>query len=252
MKLKNIIESADSADIKPRMEDSRVFYIGVASIPNDDIDNYVSMIKGILENHFDISNIIFIPTRNLESGWQFPIGYKMRIKIDDFLTPEECQKFIVKPDKLKDGWLPASITTPSGAVIKENYRNNDRHMFDDPELANHFTKKLKSYIDDSDKEWSFCGLNERFKIYRYHVGQNFAMHTDAQYSRNDNERSFQTIIIYLNENYEGGETEFFGMDTIMPKTGLAVVFYHHLMHEGLPVVKGTKYALRTDVMYKKR
>lgn len=176
----------------------------------------------------------------------------MRWQIDDFLSYDECQSFIKKPDFIENGWQRATITTPNGAVLQEHYRNNDRHMFDDEKLAEKLFQRLKPHLPDDDPEWKLKGLNERFKIYRYVPGQNFAMHTDAQFIRNENEKSFQTILIYLNEGYEGGETEFFGLEIIPPKTGRAIVFMHHLMHEGLPIIKGTKYALRTDIMYEKR
>ena len=35
-----------------------------------------------------------------------------------------------------------------------------------------------------------------------------------------------------------------------PEWGKALVFYHRQLHEGLPVVRGRKYVLRTDVMYR--
>ena len=35
-----------------------------------------------------------------------------------------------------------------------------------------------------------------------------------------------------------------------PERGKALVFYHRQLHEGMPVVRGRKYVLRTDVMYR--
>jgi len=35
-----------------------------------------------------------------------------------------------------------------------------------------------------------------------------------------------------------------------PERGKALVFYHRQVHEGTPVVRGRKYVLRTDVMYR--
>jgi predicted 2-oxoglutarate/Fe(II)-dependent dioxygenase YbiX len=173
----------------------------------------------------------------------------MRHIIENFLTPEECASLIDRAESA--GMEPATITTPSGAKLDKSYRNNDRLIFDDEELASKLWAKIQNHVVISDETWKPSGLNERFKIYRYCPGQNFAMHTDASFIRNDNERSFQTLIVYLNEEYEGGETEFFGLETVKPKTGMATLFLHHLMHEGLPVESGVKYALRTDVMYER-
>lgn len=48
---------------------------------------------------------------------------------------------------------------------------------------------------------------------------------------------------------EGGATEL-PKHLIQPKTGTAIVFKHEIRHAGLPIVKGTKYVLRTDIMYR--
>jgi predicted 2-oxoglutarate/Fe(II)-dependent dioxygenase YbiX len=57
-----------------------------------------------------------------------------------------------------------------------------------------------------------------------------------------------SCIVYLNDDYEGGELEFvhFGIK-IKPKTGMLVIFpsNYAYMHASHPVTKGTKYALVT-------
>ena len=37
---------------------------------------------------------------------------------------------------------------------------------------------------------------------------------------------------------------------VVPKAGRVLVFQHDILHEGSTLVSGTKYAMRTDVMYK--
>jgi hypothetical protein len=58
-------------------------------------------------------------------------------------------------------------------------------------------------------------------------------------------------MVYLNDGFVGGETVFFKPERICvrPETGLALVFYHPQLHEGSLIERGTKYVLRTDVMY---
>lgn len=92
-------------------------------------------------------------------------------------------------------------------------------------------------------------LNERFRIYRYTEGQRFAWHRDGSFRRSTDEESYYTLMVYLNEGFEGGRTEFADHAVVEPATGRALVFYHPLLHQGAPVVRGTKYVLRTDVMY---
>jgi prolyl 4-hydroxylase len=59
--------------------------------------------------------------------------------------------------------------------------------------------------------------------------------------------------VYLNDGFEGGETAFHeGVHflRVTPERGKALVFYHRQIHEGMPVLRGRKYVLRTDVMYR--
>ena len=101
--------------------------------------------------------------------------------------------------------------------------------------------------------WKVAGLNERFRFYRYDPGQRFAPHMDGCFQRANWEQSQFTFLVYLNDGFEGGATAFRESRASLPVTperGKALVFYHRQLHEGLPVVRGRKYVLRTDVMYR--
>ena len=91
-------------------------------------------------------------------------------------------------------------------------------------------------------------LNARMRFYRYRHGARFSRHHDLSYE--STLRSFLTVLIYLNEGMEGGQTTFDGGLSIAPQLGSCVIFPHELMHQGMPVVRGTKIVLRTDVMYR--
>jgi prolyl 4-hydroxylase len=69
--------------------------------------------------------------------------------------------------------------------------------------------------------------------------------------RGPRERSLLTLMVYLNEGFEGGATAFhdFGV-AVRPRTGMALLFQHRLLHEGCEVSAGVKYVLRSDVMYR--
>ncbi len=77
------------------------------------------------------------------------------------------------------------------------------------------------------------------------------MHIDGSYRRNLEEQSFYSFLIYLNDDFEGGETAFRNIGTVKPKKGTALVFRHRLRHEGKELISGVKYVLRTDVMYRR-
>jgi hypothetical protein len=67
--------------------------------------------------------------------------------------------------------------------------------------------------------------------------------------RNATEASYFTFMMYLNDNFAGGETTFRNL-SIKPERGMALIFLHALYHAGGEVTRGVKYVLRTDVMYR--
>jgi len=85
---------------------------------------------------------------------------------------------------------------------------------------------------------------EGYNILRYQTGQEYKAHYDGGIRE---ARSISPIL-YLNDDYEGGEIEFvnFGVK-IKPKAGSLYIFpatfpYAHIAH---PVTEGTKYAIVT-------
>jgi len=94
------------------------------------------------------------------------------------------------------------------------------------------------------------GLGTSTACYRYEPGQRFTTHRDGWVQRPDGSRSRLTSMIYLSEVEAGGETWFPPLDRgITPRTGRAVFFQHSLLHASRPVIRGTKYVLRSDVYY---
>ena len=138
------------------------------------------------------------------------------------------------------------------------------------------------------KQYELARLNERLRFLKYEGGEYFRTHWDAMYTTPDrSEMSFFTIHLYLNgegdqdvgemqreqEKVErnpgidntdlegellGGATSFVSgfadEDTkvrVFPKTGSVLLFQQNgLFHGGDLVVRGVKYTLRTDVMYR--
>ena len=113
-------------------------------------------------------------------------------------------------------------------------------------------------------------LNPNIRFYRYGPAQAFGPHvdmSDVDYATRS--RSMFTVLFYLNDaddsGLEGGRTIFYADHhhgaadypgsvalAYRPRTGTVLLHGHGdqcLTHEGEKVTKGTKYLLRTDVMY---
>lgn len=177
-------------------------------------------------------------------------------EIPNFVSPEFCHVMVKQSDYL--GFVQADLNTKVGTQIRLEYRNNLRLIFDDKDLAAMLWDKLKNDPRFDNPGWTVLGLNERFKVYKYLDSKKhyFASHYDGNYERVPMvEQSWVTVLIYLNDVQEGGETVLTlkeGERWVKPVAGLAAVMtQNNILHEAMEVVKGTKYVLRTDVMYRK-
>jgi prolyl 4-hydroxylase len=81
------------------------------------------------------------------------------------------------------------------------------------------------------------------------------MHLDTgiYYNIKTKEKATHTFLIYLNEDFVGGETEFFSEEFISKKIykpiqGYGLVFDLKLWHTGKPVIEGKKYLLHMELI----
>jgi hypothetical protein len=94
---------------------------------------------------------------------------------------------------------------------------------------------------------------------RYKEGAFFKPHYDGMYKSGFGDCSIYTVTIYLNDSFEGGRLIFRKskeevenvLNVFQPQTGTAILFNHDTLHEGEVVEKGTKYLLRTSVMFRR-
>jgi hypothetical protein len=187
----------------------------------------------------------------------------MCVVLEDVLTSTECQAIIERTEAT--GFAPALLNVGGGKEIyAPDTRNSDRVIIDDGLFAGRLFDRIKQglpwtqvMLGDRAK-FVATGLNERMRVLRYGPGNDFKMHRDGSYRRPDgSEISFWTVMIYLNGGYSGGSTLFYSDDgltstPVIPKAGMVLVFDHELLHEGQKVQQGTKYAIRTDVMFAKQ
>ena len=83
-------------------------------------------------------------------------------------------------------------------------------MMDDAELAGELLRRIGHTLPSVFNDAELVGLNERFRFLRYRAGDYFAQHYDGSYQRphDPSERSFITLMVYLDGKAEGGATRF--------------------------------------------
>lgn len=167
--------------------------------------------------------------------------------LENVISDEQCDYLIQKSEDI--GYHEATVFTGSEHKLIKGVRDNMRVIIDDFDMAETIWEKVSVNFTDAIDRFKAYGLNERFRFYRYDSGQRFKRHKDGAFVRGIGDTSIYTFIIYLNDNFEGGTTDFDHV-SVKPKKGSALVFLHPTLHSGEPVLSGTKYAIRSDVMYK--
>ena len=92
-------------------------------------------------------------------------------------------------------------------------------------------------------------VDEWMKLYRLQAGRGAVIpHQDRDFDGPDGSRALYSILVYLNDDYAGGETVFNGK-TPAPHAGVGggLLFRHDILHEGLVVQSGEKFVLKTDL-----
>ncbi len=93
---------------------------------------------------------------------------------------------------------------------------------------------------------------ETIQFLHYNVGGKYDIHNDCEdYVDGKLSRLYSrdvTVLVYLNDDYEGGQIEFpdYGI-TIKPKKNTVITFpsYYEFQHRVLPVTKGERFTLVT-------
>jgi predicted 2-oxoglutarate/Fe(II)-dependent dioxygenase YbiX len=133
--------------------------------------------------------------------------------IHNFLSGKECDDLIAKAEILV-GYSAAKTDYPP------SYRNNDRLIIDDKNLAKSFFDRIKGQLPQcqtfatkdggGNESWTLHSINPRLRACRYTPGQYFNRHKDGVHFESPTLRSFMTFMVYLDEppSFVGGDTVF--------------------------------------------
>jgi hypothetical protein len=191
-------------------------------------------------------------------------------------------------DELKvDGssWRPALVNMGGGYEVEvPEYRKSDRIIWDNQEIVDRIWLRMAALPEiqrdlmtlppatlkskSQKPKYEFYRVNKRMRFLKYTPGQFFKPHCDGEYHERTEEgfmvRTHMTVHLYLNDSQQvvgpsadliGGATSFLSGDNrrkmdVDPKAGRVLIFQHDwLTHSGDDVKAGTKYTLRTDIMY---
>jgi len=207
-------------------------------------------LTSVLSPQFDKTRIT---KENLDLG---PISEngKLAFLLYNVFSTEECVALIkISEDS---GYIDALVNTGDGReMLIKGYRDSMRVLIDDRDFVKILYQRISAYLPNKFMNENLVEINERLRFLRYDPGDKFEQHYDGSYCRPDNSAgSVITLQIYLNEDFDGGETTFLEIGTnncvpVKPKTGMILVFEHKIFHEGSLVKQGRKYTIRTDVLY---
>jgi predicted 2-oxoglutarate/Fe(II)-dependent dioxygenase YbiX len=217
------------------------------------------------------------------------------IHIKSLLSEEECSSLMRYVDEHDDKSLPRDHQLRQSSPSIE-YRN-DRTLFAHSSvLAQLLMDRIQPILDSYSEHvlqcsaenkhlflneglgmkgtWKLDSINPGFRFSKYDPHGHFSPHYDSDRVEDPlYSRSLKTLIVYLNDSYKGGETNFiqpynldidysekkipqhapeeFILGRVKAKAGDCVLFDHKILHEGAVVVGGCKYTLRSDVMYRR-
>ena len=167
--------------------------------------------------------------------------------VDNFLTPSECDLLI----ELAAPLLAPSTTVIDGVRQPNPWRTSySAYLRINHELIDQIYEKAAEMLNTE------AVFFEDLQCTSYKTSQEFRAHYDAFNTGNSEEilrygQRKSTLLIYLNDDFDGGETDFPLLKArIPPKKGRAIIWDNMLtsslrdeesLHAGLPVTNGQKY-----------
>jgi len=169
--------------------------------------------------------------------------------VDDALSPADCEAYLARWRAARAEIAPI-VGHDGEPEVDLAVRNNTRVMWDDAAEADALVARVAGHVPPLLMGMKRAGGNPRVRLYRYGPNEHHGAHWDTVVHLDGGVRSLVTLVFYLNDDFEGGETEFPELEQrITPRRGRALLFQHRILHIASQVVRGEKFVLRTDVLY---
>jgi len=213
--------------------------------------------KGFYNNHLMSPGYEDIcsdqPKGRMLSFGNIPPGFFI---IEKFVTDEMCDKIISLTHKKTSQQATTLNTSNDNAEIQLNKQTRNTDVFDLGEYSLEFKTLLENtfrniinQIYNKEIDWY-----EEPNFLRYQPGGFYVLHADAENWDSENKQWVRSIerdlsfLIYLNEDYTGGEIVFPHFNfTFKPKKGMFVCFPsdHRYIHKVNETTAGIRYVIVT-------
>lgn len=177
---------------------------------------------------------------------------RLALYIPNVLDEAACTELIER-----SGLEQASVPAPGERACA--VRGGERAVVRDAALAARLWGRVEPHVPALFDGQPAAGLGEELRVERCPAGQGVAQRVDDP-AVLDGRRSRFTLLLHLNEGFDGGCTRLCVLDDrevdrsidVQPATGAAFVFDQRILHAGMPVSNGAKYVLRGEVLYATR
>jgi hypothetical protein len=174
------------------------------------------------------------------------------------LSPKDCQNLIDKFENYQDLHELEHITTSDGwhmQFTQIKLANHKEFEKENQQLRSLFLQAIAAYKKQhniQEYQWPTKFNLEPIRMKRYLPDSDERFDEHVEVTNLETARRFLVAFLYLNDEYEGGETEFPQFQiAVKPKQGNMVLFpaMWNWLHKGNPVKKKPKYIVGTMMHY---
>jgi prolyl 4-hydroxylase len=203
------------------------------------------------------------PFENYEGEYKVLHDSKPRVMtLINFMTPEECKHVLAL---CADRYKRSGVMQNDGNTGVEDVRTS--HSCFIREAQDDVVRRIES------KAAKAAGVNvdqiEGLQIVRYYPGEKYDAHNDwfhhGDKDTQEKNQRYVTILVYLNDDFEGGTTDFVNLGLkVKPVKGNAVMWdncwkngntndtcHENAKHQGSAPTKGVKYAMNIWTRFNK-
>ena len=163
-------------------------------------------------------------------------------QIRNAVSPSVCSDYVQQGNRV--GWSPTNISELNPLFS----RSQTSVSIDTQVLFAAIQHTAPSRLDDME---IVSLVKQRTACMRYSEGEYFGLHTDTPFVAPDGAFTKLSLVLYLNDDYTGGETTFPDLALeVKPEVGKILLFFPTLHHMSKPISRGTKYIVRSEVLYR--